>query len=63
MKIVFLIAPVAILLYEVDLYGLRIYAYDFSSYMDPEAVVKAVADAEPAGCTRLRGPIGAEDAV
>ena len=54
---------VAFLLAEVDLVALRILAQDARSWLAPDAVVEEVKAAEPKDCQRLRGPIGAEDAV
>ena len=56
-------ALAALVVHEVDVYALRIYFYDYEARVHPQETVDKVVASEPAGCKRLRGPIGAEDAV
>ena len=57
------VALAALVVHEVDVYALRIYFYDYEARVHPQETVDKVVASEPAGCKRLRGPIGAEDAV
>ena len=56
-----LIAAVAII--EVDLETVRILFFDFGAWFAAIAIDEGIASNQPTNCTRLRGPIGAEDGV